>query len=91
MGLDYDAWLEQPYQDECKATDDYDDACEVYNDTDSYWERLDEFLKDNPGLDEDAWRNSSDYESAVASYWEMINEPPPPPEEWPTLDRWQNR
>jgi len=88
MSLNYDAWLEQPHQDKCKAADDYDNACELYNETDSYWEGLDEFLKDNPGLDEDAWRNSSDYESSVESYWERLNEPPPPPEDFEYRERW---
>lgn len=83
MGIDYDSWLEQPFQDECKAADDYENACELYNETDYYWEGLGEFLKDNPGSDEDAWLESSQYENAVSSYWEMINEREPMPDDYP--------
>jgi hypothetical protein len=88
MDANYDAWLEQPFQDMCKAADDFENACELYNDTDSYWEGLDDFLKENPGLDEGDWRDSSHYDSCVDSYWRMLNEPPEPPEDFEYRERW---
>jgi len=38
--LDYDAWLEKPYQDACEAQEEFDVAAERYLDSDSEWEHF---------------------------------------------------
>lgn len=75
MGIDYDAWLEQPYQDECDAQEAYDRAEEQFRDSDSYWESYEEWLKTNEGKQED-WGETNDYMKSVESYQAMINQPP---------------
>ena len=38
MGVDYDTWLQKPYQDRHEAQDAYDEAEEAYRESDSYHE-----------------------------------------------------
>lgn len=76
MSTNYDAWLEQPYQDACKAEDEYFEACELFVNTDSYYEAYEEYIKDNPGVPIEDWELTNDYESSVTSFWEAYNEPP---------------
>lgn len=76
MAIDYDAWLEQPYQDECDAQEAYDRAEEDFNESDSYWESYEEWLKTNEGKTQADWEQTNDYVSSVESYQAMKNEPP---------------
>jgi len=76
MGVDYDAWLEQPYQDECDAQEAYDRAEEQFRDSDSYWESYEEWLETNEGKNEADWGETTDYMKSVESYQTMINQPP---------------
>jgi len=75
MGVDYDAWLEQPYQDECDAQEAYDRAEEQFRDSDSYWESYEEWLETNEGKNEADWGQTTDYVKSVESYQTMINQP----------------
>ena len=81
MAIDYDRWLEQPYQDACKAQDEFDSASEQYRESDSYYESLEDYLKEHPGSTEDDYQDSNDYDSHVESYLDKLNEPPDPPED----------
>lgn len=81
MATDYDAWLEKPYQDACKAQDEFDSAAEQYDESDSYWDDLNEYMFANPGKNEDDFRDSNDYEGHVENYLDRLNEPPDPPED----------
>ena len=81
MGLNYDDWLEQPYQDGCDAQDNWEIATEKYCESNEYWDDLADYQFANPGKDEDDFLSSSQYEGLVESYWERLNEPPDPPED----------
>jgi hypothetical protein len=63
MGIDYDAWLEQPYQEQYE----WDELCERYEESGSYEDDLAEWLADpeNEGLTEEDWRDSSNFASCV--------------------------
>ena len=76
MGIDYDAWLEKPYQDACDAQDAYDEAEESYRESDYYWEDYEEWLKTNEGKSQEEWEATDDYVKSVESYQAMKNEPP---------------
>lgn len=64
MGIDYDAWLEQPYQDQA----DWELAVEQFKDTIEYEDALDEWLKENPDSDEETFLNSLIFESLVEKH-----------------------
>ena len=50
--MGYDQWLEQPYQDACKAQDAWDSAEEDFRDSDRYNEHYEEWLEnDNVGTE----------------------------------------
>jgi hypothetical protein len=76
MGVDYDTWLQQPYQDNCDAQDAYDEAEESFRGSDTYWEHYEEWLKTNEGMSETDWEETNDYVSSVESHLRSINEPP---------------
>ena len=76
MGVDYDTWLQQPYQDDCDAQDAYDEAERSFKDSDYYWEDYEEWSKTNEGMSEADWEETNDYVSSVESYQAMKNEPP---------------
>lgn len=66
MGIDYDAWLEKPYQDQYEAEEAWERAEERFLAGD-YAQYLDEWLEDNPGKTEDDYKESPSYERAVES------------------------
>ena len=66
----YDRWLEKPYQDACKAEERYYQAEEVYLDSDSYKEHLDEWLETNEGGTEELFRASKTYVRFVENFTE---------------------
>ena len=74
MPMDYDAWLEKPYQDACKEQEAFDDACDEYNESDLYDEHMKDFIKEYPDEDEDGWLSSDNYVSAVEEYMESRSE-----------------
>lgn len=76
MAIDYDAWLEQPYQDECDAQEAYDQAEESFRESDTYWEHFEQWSKTNEGKTEADWEETNDYVSSVESHLAMLNEPP---------------
>lgn len=84
--MGYDAWLEQPFQDACKAADDYDTACEMYNESDSYWEAYEAWasplFKEGIHCSTEIWEGTNDYEQCVGSFWESYNSPPDRPEDY---------
>ena len=66
--MGYDQWLEQPYQDACKAQDAWDSAEEDFRDSDRYNEHYEEWLEnDNVGTEAE-WELTSDYELSVECY-----------------------
>ena len=75
MGVDYDAWLEEPYQDECEAADAYDEAEESFRESDYYAEGFSDWLQTNQGKSEEDWELTSDYVNRVESFQAMRNEP----------------
>jgi len=83
--MDYDAWLEEPYQDECEARDDYDSAAEAFFNTDTYWEHYEQWamplFKDGVHCSTEVWHGTGDYTESVENYLRMLNEPPDPPED----------
>jgi len=74
MPMDYDAWLEKPYQDACKEQEDFDDAATDYNESELYDEHMKDFFKKYPDEDEDGWLSSDNYVSAVEEFMESRNE-----------------
>ena len=70
MPMDYDAWLEKPYQDACKEQEAFDDAATDYNNSDLYDEEMKDFIEQFPDEDEDGWLSSDKYVSAVEAYME---------------------
>ena len=76
MGVDYDTWLQKPYQDRHEAQDAYDEAKESFIGTDSYYEDYGFWLETNEGKSEAEWQETADFESSVESYERMRNEVP---------------
>lgn len=69
-GIDYDAWLEKPYQDMCAAADAYEAACNRYEEMDRFEEDFAEWLAeqetaDGRELSVDDYRESGAYQSVV--------------------------
>lgn len=88
MGTNYDAWLEQPYQDACKAEDEYFEASEAFINTDSYYDAYEKFLYDNPETSIEDWELTTDYERSVTAFWAKYAEPEPMPDDFPYRERW---
>ena len=88
MGTNYDAWLEQPYQDACKADDEYFEASEAFINTDSYYDAYEEFLYNNPETSFEDWELTKDYERSVTAFWKVYNESPEALEDFPDHERW---
>lgn len=76
MGVDYDTWLQKPYQDRHEAQDAYDEAEEAYKESDYYHEDYGFWLETNEGKSEAEWQETADYVSSVESYQAMKNEVP---------------
>ena len=76
MGIDYDAWLEQPYQDMCEAEERWEEAEEAYRGSDQYNEDYEEWLLDegNENKSKKDYDGSTRYEQAVESYMERLAE-----------------
>lgn len=76
--MGYDQWLEEPYQEACKAQESYERAEESFRDSDNYHERFAEWLEveGNEGKTESDWKATSDYEWSVECYEEWFNKPP---------------
>jgi hypothetical protein len=87
MGTNYDAWLEQPFQDACSLADDYDNACELFANSDSYWEAYEEWasplLKADIHCSTEVWEGTADYEQSVGNFWNRYTEPEPMPDDHP--------
>ena len=70
--MGYDQWLEQPYQDACKAQDAWDRAEEDFRDSDRYNEHYEEWLHHfcdcNIKCTKAEWELTSDYELSVECY-----------------------
>ena len=85
MAIDYDAWLEKPYQDAYKAQDEFDSAYELFIESDTYWEDYEQWasqlFKDGVHCSTEVWHDTDDFRSSVESYLDMLNTPPDPPED----------
>ena len=83
--MDYDAWLEKPYQDEREARDNYDTAAELFVHTDSYWESYEEWamelFKNGVPCSTEVWHDTDDFRLSVENYLDRLNAPPDPPED----------
>ena len=90
--MDYDAWLEKPYQDEREARNDYDSAAEAFFNTDTYWEHYEQWamplFKDGVHCSTEVWEGTADYEQSVGSFWASYTEPEPMPDDFPYRERW---
>jgi len=73
-GIDYDAWLEKPYQDMVKRAEEYDAACDRYEESSKFdsdykeWVISQEYESDDQVFTVDDYRDSSAYEEAVAEF-----------------------
>lgn len=92
----YDAWLEQPFQDACDAADKFEAAAERYVESDSYSEGIAQWYLDRttggtdifeldwslitPEMHEE-YQASADFERAVESQMESDDDYPGPYEE----------
>lgn len=90
--MGYDAWLEQPFQDACKAADDYETACELYKNSDDYWESYEEWashlFKEGIHCSTEIWEDTAHYENCVNHFWTRYTEPEPMPDDFPYHERW---
>jgi hypothetical protein len=68
MGIDYDSWLEQPYQDQYA----WDELCEEYEASRSCEDDFAEWLAEpeNEGKTMDDWRDSYNYQACVETWAE---------------------
>lgn len=69
----YDAWLEEPYQNACKAQEAYDKAEESYIDSDCYWADYEDWssaMLDNDTVND--WEKTDDYERCVEKFQATI-------------------
>lgn len=67
MGIDYDAWLEKPYQEAAERADFYDKMAEQYMDSDEFDSDAEEWAKAK-GLTEYDWQDyaeSDEFEAVV--------------------------
>ena len=92
----YDAWLEQPFQDACDAADKFEAAAERYVESDSYSEGIAQWYLDRttggdniqdvdwalitPEMHEE-YQASADFERAVESQMESDDDYPGPYDE----------
>lgn len=74
MGIDYDSWLEKPYQDELVNERFYIQAEEEYPLSDEYKAALADWLADNPGETEDSYCSSSEFDYKIEQYAERLME-----------------
>lgn len=65
MGIDYDAWLEAPYQEQYANEEAWERAVEEYEEDDSYQEDLDIWLSENEGKTEENFRDSAQYQRTI--------------------------
>lgn len=74
MGIDYDAWLEKPYQDMYEAEARWEEAEEAYRESDQYNEDYEEWLlvEGNENKSKKDYDGSTPYEQAVESYMERL-------------------
>lgn len=75
MGVDYDAWLEKPYQDAYAEQDAWDDAEESFR-KDGYHEAFDEWAEkpENAGKTAEEWERTDDYEKSVTYHMHALAE-----------------
>ena len=71
--MGYDQWLEQPYQDACKAQDAWDRAEEDFRDSDKYHEYYEEWLENGNEGTEAEWELTSNNEFSVGYYIDSIS------------------
>jgi hypothetical protein len=60
MAIDYDAWLQEPYERACREQEAWERAEELL-DEGTYAESLSEWLEENVGKTEDDFRESDTY------------------------------
>jgi hypothetical protein len=77
--MGYDQWLEEPYQEACRAEESYERAEESFRDSDNYHERFADWLEveGNEGKTESDWEATGDYQRSVECHEECLNAPPP--------------
>lgn len=64
MGIDYDAWLEQPYQEQYALEALYENAADIYAEGE-YESDLDAWLAENPDKDEQDFQQTEFYNSVL--------------------------
>ena len=75
-GVNYDAWLEQPYQEMMDRTEKYEQACDSYEESEAFardykeWVLGREYTSDEEVFTVDDYRDSAEYEDAVIEYME---------------------
>lgn len=67
MAIDYDAWLEEPYQRACREEEAWERAEEEWLESDHYQESLAEWLEENPNKTEADFQESKTYENGIES------------------------
>ena len=72
--MGYDQWLEEPYQEECRAQEEWERAEEDFLDSDYYIEAYNEWLEEhgNAGKSEADYQQSSDYGRSVDFHLAMM-------------------
>jgi hypothetical protein len=81
MRINYDAWLEKPYQDQYEAEEQWERAEQKFLDND-YAQYLDEWLVDNPNKTEEDYKESKEYIAHVNHVAKTIDDP------WDGYDEW---
>lgn len=67
MAINYDAWLEEPYQRMCADEETWFRAEEEWLESDHYKESLAEWLEENPSKTEDDYQQSQRFQNGVQS------------------------
>lgn len=70
MGIDYDAWLQQPYEEQAE----WESLCEQYIESKQYADDLTEWLDEHPGETEEDYQESYAFENAVRSMADGFND-----------------
>lgn len=65
--MGYDEWLQEPYQEACKAQEEWERAEEDFRDSDTYSEHYTEWLEEGNEGTEEEWEQTADYEKSVES------------------------
>lgn len=71
--MGYDEWLQEPYQEECRAQEEWERAEEDFRDSDSYSEHYAEWLEEGNEGTEEEWEQTADYEKSVECHLDSMN------------------